>query len=187
MLGPILRGRLISLEPSEVSDLDTFRHWFADLETTRFLLMRFVPSDKQETDWYEHMSTSTSDVHWKIVREGSTIGATALHGIDHLNRLASTGTIIGDRSQHGQGFGSEVVRLRTDYAFQELNLQRLETESLTENVAMHRCLEKVGYEKIGRRRRRIWRGGVWHDSFIFELLREEWEQGLERDPKRPAP
>jgi ribosomal-protein-alanine N-acetyltransferase len=179
MLGPILRGDLISLEPSEASDTETFRLWFADLETTRYILMRFVPSSKQESDWYEHMSTAPDTVHWKIVRVGKTIGVTGLHSIDHLNGLATTGTIIGDRSQHGQGFGSEVVRLRTDYAFQELNLQRLETESLTENVAMHRCLEKVGYQKIGRRRRRIWRGGVWHDSFIFELLREDWQQRLE--------
>jgi RimJ/RimL family protein N-acetyltransferase len=176
MLGPTLHGRLISLQPSEISDLTIFRSWFADLETTRFLLMRFVPSAKQEEEWFAQISSSPAHVQWKIVHEGRTIGTTALHDIDHLNSAASTGTLIGDRSLHGKGFGTEVVRLRTAYAFNELNLQRLETESLAENIPMHRCLEKSGYLKLGRRRRRIYRSGVWHDSFIFELLREDWER-----------
>jgi UDP-4-amino-4,6-dideoxy-N-acetyl-beta-L-altrosamine N-acetyltransferase len=176
MLGPTLRGDLITLQPAEVADLDTFRRWFADLEITRFLLARFVPSEQQEIDWYARMCAAQDTVHWKIVREGRTIGVTALHDVDYLNGSATSGTIIGDRSQHGHGFGTEVVRLRTGYAFDELNLQRLETESLAENIPMHRCLEKSGYVKIGRRRRRIYRGGAWHDAFIFELLREEWEE-----------
>jgi RimJ/RimL family protein N-acetyltransferase len=176
MLGPTLRGDLITLEPAEVEDLDTFRRWFADLEVTRFLLARFVPSEQQEMEWYTRASAAQDTVHWKIVREGLTIGVTALHDVDYHNGSATSGTIIGDQSQHGHGFGTEVVRLRTGFAFGELHLQRLETESLAENIPMHRCLEKSGYTKIGRRRRRIYRGGVWHDAFIFELLREEWEE-----------
>jgi RimJ/RimL family protein N-acetyltransferase len=179
MLGPILRGNLISLEPSELSDLATFRRWFADLEVTRFTLMHFVPSEQAETEWYAHASNAQDTVHWKIVHEGRLIGVTGLHQIDYANGWAISGTIIGDVSQHGKGFGSEVVRLRTDYAFHQLNLQRLETESMAENIGMHRCLEKVGYQKIGTRRRRLWRNGAYHDSFLFELLREEWEQPRE--------
>jgi RimJ/RimL family protein N-acetyltransferase len=179
MLGPILRGELISLEPAETSDLNTFRYWFADVETTRFTLMGFVPSEKGEIEWYDHVSGAPNVVHWKIVREGRAIGVTGIHDIDQRNGWATTGTIIGERSQRGKGFGSEVVQLRTDYAFRELNLQRLETESLAENVGMHRCLEKVGYQKIGTRRRRLWRNGAYHDSFLFELLKEVWEQRLQ--------
>jgi RimJ/RimL family protein N-acetyltransferase len=174
MLGPTLRGALISLQPPDLSDLETFRQWFADLETTRYILMRFVPSAHAEEEWYAQISTSPDTVQWKIVADGRTIGTTALHNIDHLNASATTGTLIGDRSQHGKGFGTEVVRLRTAYAFNELNLQRLETESLADNIPMRRCLEKSGYTKIGTRTRRLYKGGRWHDGFIFELLRDDW-------------
>jgi RimJ/RimL family protein N-acetyltransferase len=60
------------------------------------------------------------------------------------------------------------------YAFRELGLERLETETLAENSAMHRVLEKSGYQRIGRRRHRIYKGGEWHDAILFELVREEW-------------
>src|SRR5207302_5954338 len=106
---------------------------------------------------------------------GKTIGSTAIHDIEWINRTATTGTVIGDRSEWGKGIGTESVRLRTAYAFQELGLERLETESLAENTPMHRCLEKSGYRQIGVRQRSIYKGGGWHDRYIFELLRDEWE------------
>ena len=34
MLGPTLRGTLITLQAPEASDTDTFRLWLAELETT---------------------------------------------------------------------------------------------------------------------------------------------------------
>ncbi|MBV9281844.1 MAG: GNAT family N-acetyltransferase, partial [Chloroflexi bacterium] len=69
---------------------------------------------------------------------------------------------------------SEAVRLRTAYAFQELGLERLESQSFVPNVAMHRALEKSGYQRIGRKRHAVFRGGAWHDLVMFELLRDDW-------------
>ena len=82
--------------------------------------------------------------------------------------------MIGDTSCWGRGYASEAVRLRTAYAFEELGLERLGSESFVENVRMHRALEKSGYHKIGRQRHYVYRGGAWHDVFLFELLREDW-------------
>lgn len=66
------------------------------------------------------------------------------------------------------------MRLRTRYAFDELDVERLESESLAENLRMHRALEKSGYRRMGTKRHFIYRGGTWHDMHIFEVLRDEW-------------
>jgi ribosomal-protein-alanine N-acetyltransferase len=175
VLGPILRGEHISLEPLRIEDIDLFCSWFADTELTRFLLKRFVPSYEREEEWLRGAASDRNTVHWGIVRDGRTIGTTALHNIDWINRHATTGTIIGDRSVWGRGYGSESVRLRTGYAFGELGLERLETQSAADNIGMHRALERSGYQRIATRRRYMYSGGAWHDTYIFELLREEWE------------
>jgi RimJ/RimL family protein N-acetyltransferase len=175
MLGPVLRGDQVSLEPSELDDLPLFRRWLGDLEVTRYLLVRFVPSEKQEQEFYDHISGDNAAIHWKIVAGGRTIGATGLHNIDWINRHAISGLFIGERGEWGKGYASEVVMLRTAYAFRELGLERLESESFVENLGMHRALEKSGYQKIGRRRHQVYRDGAWHDVFIFELLRQDWE------------
>ena len=179
MLGPILRGEMVSLEPATPADLPLFVRWFADTDVTRYLLRRFAITESQETEWFEAVARSDSAVHWSIVREGRTIGTTGVHDIDWINRHALTGTFIGERSEWGKGFGSEAVRLRTKFAFDDLGLERLESYSLVENVAMHRALEKSGYRNIARRRNVYWRAGRWHDDYLFELLRDEW------DPARP--
>jgi len=174
MLGPNIRGQKIHLEPVKHDDLDIFRSWFADEQVTRYLLRRFVPGEKAEEEWFERASSAEDVVCWSIVHDGKTIGNTAIVAIDWINRHAITGLIIGDTSQWGQGIASETVRLRTHFAFQELNLERLESESYEANVAMHRALEKSGYQKVGRRRHQMFREGAWHDTFIFEVLRDGW-------------
>jgi len=35
-------------------------------------------------------------------------------------------------------------------------------------------LERSGYRNIGRKRHCFYRHGIWHDRFMFEVLREEW-------------
>lgn len=175
MLGPTLRGASISLEPLKFDDLETFRHWFADLEVTRNLLMRFVPSRDMEEKWYQNAATDVSTVQWSIAADGETIGNTGIQGIDWISRRGVTGTVIGDRSRWGHGYGTEAVRLRTAYAFEELGLESLESISVAENVSMHRVLAKSGYRKIGQRRHYLYKRGAWHDAYLFEVLREEWQ------------
>lgn len=177
MLGPILGGERISLEPPRTEDLATYRAWLANLEVTRYFLRRFAPSEKQEEEWFERVSTAQDSVVWRIVLDGRTIGNCGIHAIDWINRQGVTGLMIGETSQWGKGYASEAVRLRTAFAFDELGLERLESESLAENVAMHRTLEKSGYAKIGRKRHAVHRNGAWLDIYIFEALREEWQAG----------
>lgn len=174
MLGPILSGERVVLAPATPEDLPAFCAWFADREITSTLLTRFPPSLKQEEEWYERTAASQRDVHWAVRVDNRTIGVVDIAGIDWINRHATTGTIIGDRSQWGKGYATEAVRLRTAYAFQDLGLERLESESLIHNVAMHRALEHSGYHRIATRRRYIYGGGEWHDAHVFEVLREEW-------------
>lgn len=48
------------------------------------------------------------------------IGNTALHGIDHRNRSASFGIMIGEPDCRGRDYGMETTRLMLDYAFTAL-------------------------------------------------------------------
>jgi RimJ/RimL family protein N-acetyltransferase len=174
MLGPIVRGEIVSLEPATPDDLPLFCSWFASLEVTRYLLIRFPPSLQMEEEWYRRMAASNDTVHWAIRAESRTVGVSGIHEIDWLNRHATTGTIIGDPADWGKGYATEAARLRTAFAFNDLGLERLETQSFAENIGMHRALQRAGYREIGRRRHTQFADGRWHDTLIFELLREEW-------------
>jgi RimJ/RimL family protein N-acetyltransferase len=174
MLGPILRGTSISLEPARIEDAEIRCRWFADLELSRFWTGPDVPSIKQEEEAFEQRARDRSSVHWRIVLGDRTIGSAWLCDIDWGNRQAWQGMVIGERDEWGKGYGSEVVRLRTAYAFQDLGLERLESSSVDFNVGMHRALQRSGFRQIGTRQHRYFVQGEWRDELIFELLAEEW-------------
>lgn len=176
MLGPYLRGALVTLRPADDTDPPRFVPWFADMEVTRYLGRRTAVALYQEVDFFKRVGESKTDVFWILEVDGTAIGATGIHGIDWPNAHGTTGIVIGERALWGKGVASEAMALRTRYAFRELNLRKLMTEVFVDNVASRKALEKSGYRTVGIHRRHFFAGGTWHDVWLGEVLREDWEK-----------
>jgi [ribosomal protein S5]-alanine N-acetyltransferase len=174
VLGPILRGTLIDLEPGQAEDVPLRRRWLAELEVSRLLGPPGVLSLRQEEEKFERDARAEDRFLWRIVLDGAFIGQANLHDIEWQHRQTRQGTWIGDRAHWGKGYATEVVRLRTAFALGEVGLERIETSSMAANIGMHRALERSGFRRIGLRTRMCYFEGAWHDEYIFELLREEW-------------
>lgn len=178
MLGSNIQGSLVRLVPPSEEMISQFLRWFADMEVTRYLTLQNPPSTRMEEEWLDRAARSESDVLWAITADGRTIGTIGIHAIDWRHRQAQTGTVIGEKECWHRGYASEAMRLRTRYAFEELNLVKLTTRVFAENVGSIRALEKAGYRQCGLARRDAYMHGRWHDSWMGELLREEWEQAV---------
>jgi [ribosomal protein S5]-alanine N-acetyltransferase len=174
MLGPVLRGERVVLEPARLEDAPLRLQWLAELQVTRHLAGPGARSLQMDEEWFDQAARDQMRYQWRIVVAGDYIGEANLHDIDGMHRHARSGMWIGDTSRWGKGYGSEVVRLRTAFALGEMGLERIETCSIAENVGMHRALERSGFRRIGVRTHAWWYGGAWHDEFIFEVLHDEW-------------
>jgi RimJ/RimL family protein N-acetyltransferase len=128
-------------------------------------------------EWFDRTARSAEDIVWAVFAGERLIGTTGIHRIDWPNRRALTGNLIGEKTEWNKGYGSEVVRLRTRFAFTEMGLEKLTTKVFTENVGSRRALEKAGYRQCGLARRDEWRHGKWHDMWLAEVLRDEWASG----------
>jgi RimJ/RimL family protein N-acetyltransferase len=175
MLGPTLVGEVVRLEPPQDEDLPTLRRYFNDMETLHLVGGNFPETAKQWEENHKAAAGSQNLVIWSIWAGDQLIGITSIRDINWIARTGITGTTIGLREARGKGYGSEMVGLRTRYAFEDLGLQRLESETLAENIAMHRALQKSGYREIGRKRRFAYFGGQFHDMVIWEVLVEDWK------------
>ena len=176
MLGPILTGKLVTLAPSQPEHLPNFCQWFADPDVTRFILRVAPPTLKQDGEWLERIGRSETHVEWAILVGDRHVGATGLHEIHWQIRHAKSGLLIGEKDCWGRGYATEAMRLRTAYAFEQLGLEKVWTTAYVENVASRRALERVGYREVGVHRRHFYRNGRWHDLWVAELLREDWER-----------
>lgn len=179
MFGPVIVGERVRLVPLTTEMLPNYVRWFADLEVIRYMSLVAPPTLEMEREWFDKASRSESDLLWAVTVGDRHIGSTGLHAIDWRNRHAVTGNLIGDKTEWGNGYGSEAVRLRTRYAFEMLGLEKLSTQVFAENVASRRALEKSGYRTVGIARREYFRDGRWHDLWLGEVLADEWRESQE--------
>jgi ribosomal-protein-alanine N-acetyltransferase len=174
MLGPVLKGSLVTLAPIEPEHLPTFCRWLADPEVTQFLSHQNPYTLKEEEAWFEAVTVSERDVIWGLFVQDAHVGSIGITRIDWRNRRGVTGILIGDRSWWGRGVAGEAMRLRTRYAFEELGLEKLVTYVNEGNVASRRALERAGYQTVGVHRHHEWLHGQWSDVWVGELLRDTW-------------
>ena len=65
------------------------------------------------------------------------------------------------------------------YGFMELNLNRIQSQAMEENIGGWRADEKVGFKYEGTLREAILRFGKYNDVRVSSLLRREYLQNTE--------
>jgi RimJ/RimL family protein N-acetyltransferase len=113
------------------------------------------------------------------VADGAFIGWCSLTRWNPDYRSASVGYCLSDRAW-GQGFATEAGGALLGWAFDTLDLNRVQAETDTRNVASARVLEKLGFVREGTLREDCVVDGEVSDSWVFGLLRRDW-----RPPHRP--
>lgn len=81
-----------------------------------------------------------------------------------------------DDSAWGQGFATEAAGAVLQWAFDTLDLNRVQAEVDTRNTASSRVLEKLGFVREGMLREDCIVEGEISDSFVYGLLRREWRR-----------
>ena len=103
--------------------------------------------------------------------DGEVIGAAEFDEVeDPMYRSASIDLYL-TTARHGQGFGSEAVRVLARHLIQERGHHRLTIDPAADNAAAIRAYEKVGFRRVGVMRE-YERGpdGTFHDGLLMELL-----------------
>ncbi|BEU02278.1 acetyltransferase [Agarivorans sp. OAG1] len=103
---------------------------------------------------------------------GEFLGAIAINRIEWNYRAANLGYWIKD-SASGKGIATEAVRLMADYAFNALQLNRLELVIAEENFASRRVAEKAGAQFECLARARVLDYGKPCHAAIYSLIGDD--------------
>jgi RimJ/RimL family protein N-acetyltransferase len=106
-------------------------------------------------------------------QDDRVVGHATLFNWDQPQRRAEIGYSI-RRDLWGQGLGSEAVSALMAFAFERLDLRRIEADADPRNAASIRLLEKLGFVREGYLRERWEVNGEIQDAVYFGLLRREW-------------
>src|SRR5689334_19642270 len=77
----------------------------------------------------------------------------------------------------GRGYGTRAQRLLAEYLFAHTQLNRVEAETETGNLAEQRALEKAGFTREGILRGACFRDGQWRDMVSYSMIRPDLTAG----------
>jgi RimJ/RimL family protein N-acetyltransferase len=117
--------------------------------------------------------------------DDTIVGTCTLFHFHPRSRRAELGYALG-RPHWGQGLMHEALQRLLAYAFDDLDLARLEADIDPRNERSARALERLGFVKEGLLRERWIVAGVVSDSEVYGLLRREWRRGLESGEGAPT-
>lgn len=72
-----------------------------------------------------------------------------------------------DEKEQGKGYMKEAVKLVVAYAFEELELHRIEATTLIDNAKSQRVLRNCGFKELGISERYLYINGEWRDHMVF--------------------
>ena len=178
MFGPVLIGANgVSLRVPTLDDRKTWIRWMLEPETSRFWGARIADiRDEAAEERHKKDADDPTAVTWSIAYERETVGFTGIFDIDWVARDGESGIFIGRSDLYGRGIASEAIRLRTEFAWREMNLHRVHNWISVRNRGSRRANEKAGYQQMGLMKRYTFRSGQWYD---------DW-QGEAFPPDRPA-
>ncbi|HET8599209.1 MAG TPA: GNAT family protein [Segeticoccus sp.] len=107
------------------------------------------------------------------VRDQAFVGWCTVNSWNPEFRSASLGCCLHD-TMWGHGYATEAARALLRWAFDTLDLNRVQAETDTRNVASARVLEKLGFVLEGTLREDCIVNGDVSDSSVYGLLRRDW-------------
>lgn len=147
-------------------------------ESRATLFYAFPVATGQIKDKAIKFSSDPNIVNFTICRkdEERAIGQTALVRIDWPGRMATFYIGIADKNDRSGGFGTETVKLVTDYAFNTLNFNRVQLHVAVKNEAAVKVYKRCGFVQEGTLREAMYSEGKYHNFYVMGLLKSDWQK-----------
>jgi RimJ/RimL family protein N-acetyltransferase len=167
-------GQKCYLSPMDINDAEKYATWLNDLEVTTFtkLAPQSITIEKEK----EILSSLSKFHNYSIVdkQNDQLIGSCGLLDIDDIHKSAEIGIIIGDKNYWNKGYGTEALSLLIDYSYKFLNLYNILLRVYSINEKAIRCYEKIGFKKIGERRKALRRNLQTFNFIYMDIIPEDF-------------
>ena len=150
--------------------------WLNDFRVNKYLCTGRMPVTKDET----FVPKSDKNLMFAIMFDrpedqtfySDYVGTISLHDIDWISRKAEVGYMIGSSDHWGKGIGTEAVGLVVDYAFNRLNLNKINAGVVEGNAGSCKVLEKNGFKLLAQNPQDYYLEDKYYDTYMYFKLKE---------------
>ncbi|MBI0579663.1 GNAT family N-acetyltransferase [Neobacillus cucumis] len=166
-----LEGEKIYFKALRVEDVQEIHHYASDQEVSRFIgwnLMNTLEESRQHIEVMLNRESVGTHLYSSIVEKltQAIIGTAMIFNFDKEANKAEIGYVL-HKQYWGKGYGTEIVALMSDFAFESLNLHKLHAMVVHANIGSARILEKNSYELEGRLKDHYFIENKYYDALLF--------------------
>lgn len=178
---PLETERLL-LRKLQLGDVyEYYERLFGDADVSRYMLfephqtiLESLESVQRKLARYEEENYYCWGVELK--EEAGLMGLVELLRFDEQAQSCSFVYMLGC-NYWNQGYGTEMLKAVFQFAFDELEVERIVADHMTENMASGRVMEKAGMKHIGTETGKYEKLGTRYDAEVYEIQKER-RQGL---------
>jgi len=175
---PTLDASRLSLRWITAADTDAFYAIYSNPEVMRYWSTPPLADSKAAANLIQKIHDDwkrRAILKWGIAlrTDDQLIGSITLFNLDFNHRRSEIGYALG-RPYWGNGYMHEALMAVLKYAFEVLDLHRIEADVDPRNAASIKTLERLGFQREGYLRERWQVNGEIQDAFFYGLLRREW-------------
>jgi RimJ/RimL family protein N-acetyltransferase len=167
-----LRDENVVIGPILPDDTGALFLWLNDVESAK-LDLPYRPLDWMNYNaWLAEFGKNQSQTLFAVrrIRDPRIIGFVGILKIHPVHRSAEIGLRIGHPADRGQGLGRAALKLALTYAWQHLNLGRVQLNVFESNRRAIRAYEAAGFVCEGRLRRAAFINGAYEDVMVMAAL-----------------
>ena len=172
-----LKGNRLDLIPfKEEFITEKYLYWLSDVEVTKYLVVSNYDQTKDTiTKYIDRFNNSENYIFAIVIKEiNNHIGNITLQNINWVHKFATEGIMIGDKKYWKDGYGTEARSLLLEFAFNDLNLNRIVSSAFVDNVAGLKSNSKLGYKQEGLLRNHMILDGQYSDVIQQGILKEDF-------------
>lgn len=182
-----LEGHRVYMRPIEIADGPVLQRNANDPYVRSRISRQSPQSLHDEEEWIRSLSKRRdTDLTLGIVLKESDllIGSMGIHNIKWIDRVGTTGALIGNSEHRGKGYGTEAKMLLLNHGFNTMNLRKICSTALATNEASLSFNSKCGYKEEGRLKNHVFVHGTYHDLVHTAVFKEDflplWEEYKEK-------
>ena len=174
----MIEGKLVNLRALEMRDVERVHRWMNDREVTEHLNMRYPVSVGAEEAYVSGIASRaiSFDAPFFAIetKDGTHIGGVKFHRTSAEDHSALLGISIGDKTHWTRGYGTDAIITLLRFAFDEMNLHRVELTVQATNERARACSRKCGFVDEVLMRRAAYAHGGYIDEWVMGVLRAEF-------------
>src|SRR5437870_1931466 len=132
----MLKSARVALTPLTLADSPALWQWINDREQVLFNSAYKPVPEWEHQAWFDSIRQQENVFIFgiRIFETDQLIGSCQLHSINSVNRTAELQIRLGCPDERGKGYGTEAVRLLLQFAFTDLNLNRVYLHVFADNT-----------------------------------------------------